>query len=210
MRTLTTAACALIALTSAASADFIQGTLSMWPKATVSGSGDSQTINFTGGQQFPPSFTSGDLTPFENSLFTIENIGATIPWQQFTAGDPSLGCGPTCVALGSNGLLNWSFNVTSLVSNIHTDTQLDMTGQGVLTLTGFEPTQTNWWLAWSVPIMLDHAPPPPNWVQFSLEALDIPPPAPTPGPIVGAGLPGLGAFGLWLLFKRRRANGLTA
>jgi hypothetical protein len=113
MRTLTTAACALIALTSAASADFIQGTLSMWPKATVSGSGDSQTINFTGGQQFPPSFTSGDLTPFENSLFTIENIGATIPWQQFTAGDPSLGCGPTCVALGSNGVLNWSFNVTS-------------------------------------------------------------------------------------------------
>jgi hypothetical protein len=211
MRKLATATCALVALTSAASADFIQGTLSMWPKAIVSGTGDSQTINFTGGQQFAPSFTSGDLTPFENSLFTIENIGATIPWQQFTAGDSSLGCGPTCVALGTNGLLNWSFNVTSLVSNIHTDTQLDMTGQGVLTLTGFEPTLTNWWLAWSVPIMLDHAPPPPNWVQFSLEALDLPPgPHPAPGPIAGAGLPGLGAFVLWLLFKRRRANGLTA
>jgi hypothetical protein len=191
MRTLATATCALIALTSAASADFIQGTLSMWPKAIVSGSGDSQTINFTGGQQFAPSFTSGNLTPFENSLFTIENISATIPWQQFTAGDSSLGCGPTCVALGTNDVSNWTFSILSLSSNIHTDTQLDMTGQGVLTLTGFEPTLTNWWLAWNVPTMLQHAPPPPNWVQFSLQALDIPPPAHAPGPIVGAGMPGL-------------------
>src|SRR5262245_51401860 len=69
MRKLAIATYVLVALTSAASADFIQGTLSMWPTAIVSGTGDGQTIKFTGGQQFAPSFTSGDLTPFEASVF---------------------------------------------------------------------------------------------------------------------------------------------
>ena len=64
--------------------------------------------------------------------------------------------------------------MTSFLPSIHTDTTLNMGGQGILTLTDFEPTLTNWWLAWDIPVMLAHAPPPPNWAQFSLQALDIP------------------------------------
>ena len=69
------ATCALVALTSAASADYIQGALSMWPKGIVSGVGSGQTIQFTGGQQFPSSFTTHDLVAFEGASFTMGCTG---------------------------------------------------------------------------------------------------------------------------------------
>ena len=58
---------------------------------------------------------------------------------------PSLGCGATCVAFGST--LDWTFNILtySAATSIHTADQLDMTGQGILTMTGHDPTLTNWW-----------------------------------------------------------------
>jgi hypothetical protein len=87
--------------------------------------------------------------------------GETIPWTQFGAGS-NLSCGVTCVATGTDGSLTWTFSVTSLLPSVHTDTTLNMGGQGILTLTGFEPTLANWWLAWDVSTMLTYAAPPPN------------------------------------------------
>ena len=206
MRRLIATAAMLAAFVLPAKADLIDGTLTMWPLGIVSGSGDTQKVTLNSGQLLPPSFATHDFLPFAGTSFTMQNLGTPIPWQTFGS-DSDLTCGLTCIATGTDGLATWALNFTALFSNINTETKLDLTGQGILTMTGHDPTLANWWLTWSEPMMLTFAPPPPNWLQFSIETVH---PAHAPGPIVGAGLPGLGAFGFWLLFKRRRANGLTA
>src|SRR5262245_6957361 len=113
----------------------------MGPKAIVSSVGNGQTIQFTGRQQFSSSFTTHDLVAFEGASFTMGYTGGPpLLTSQFPLGDPSLGCGATCVAFGSNGTLDWTFNILtySAATSIHAADQLYMTGQGILTMTGHD------------------------------------------------------------------------
>jgi hypothetical protein len=115
---------------------------------------------------------------------------------------PDLSCGNNCLLSGTSNGLTFTFNVLPTDLKFWTiEGFLIGMGSGIASLTGFAPTEGTFYLSF------------PTWSSatptegvFGFTWVDPPPPIgdtrSTPGPIVGAGLPGLiltggGLLGWW-------------
>jgi hypothetical protein len=197
-------AAAFLTISTAAQAVFIDGTITLRPLATIDGTGNTQTVTFTpppGSQIYPPAFQSGNFLTFgADSTFAMNPTGPAVPWQSFL-GDVASG-------LSADALASWSYTALVQTSNVHTADEFSITGYGTLLMTGFQPTLANFWLSWQRPFTDTNFPPPPPSIEFSLNAYGQ---AAVPGPIVGAGLPGLLlALGGLIALARRRAKNVSA
>jgi hypothetical protein len=191
------ASAALIGLTYSAQATPIEGILQLYGKVEVEP--DAQTIEFYPGISLvtQPYQVSGSFSALSlPSLFVAwQNMGTDLPYSALGTGS-NLACGPTCMmAFADPTHVGW-LNLTSPVNVLEsTDSRVILTGAGIMSMTGFDPTPGVWGM-YIVPLA---GAPYGYWPQFGFIADD---PPPVPGPIAGAGLPGLilacgGLLGWW-------------
>jgi hypothetical protein len=199
----------LLACPLPAMANSISGTLSIFPAASYNPNTDQ--ITFNGGSALPPTL-NGDFASVitGTQVLAMQNMSVAIPQTQIGSGS-DLFCGVNCVfaLMNFSGPIlpqNFTGAATMQVqtANFSTLPGIDfiITGDAIMSLTGFDPTPG----VYSLSIQSGHFWNPQgayfnNWTGLSWSE----PPTPVPGPIIGAGLPGLVAacIGLVALARRR-------
>jgi len=136
----------------------------------------NQTITFQATDAFNIIGETGSFMVLgTGGSITLTNQGTPINWNNLNS-NLNLGCGLGCLYVGSNNGVTVSFNL--LTETVKQDgIFLDIAGTGIITLTGFDPTPGIFYLS-SQGGSATH-------LSFSTTTIAV------PGPVVGAGIPGL-------------------